>query len=767
MVRFKYKTLKTYLPRVRFLTVHYAYFIGVSFITSAIFWGTSSPAQSVRYIDSLFLTVSAMTLAGLNTVNLSTLNTFQQVLLFFLIMFGSAIWVSIAVVLVRKQAFEKRFGEIVREERLRKRTRSSIGLGRLMTRPRSLSRQSTVTQEPARLSEPPLQLRSPLWRTPVVPSIPLHPARSQAQNQEPDSRTGPPDARQSDQQAEQIPSGARGDAESVAPDEALPNGYPLGEPKSNTDADSHIAFTSNVWNGSEERSSSPLRRRMLSPYVNVQNLSTTIGHLEQGPSDGGSDRERFNEAHLHFLRRFHRNSTLYNLSEMERQKLGGAEYRAICLLSIIVPTYFILWQLLGGLGVAAYLARNKASLTESNGLNPWFVLISVDRLLFCDFCIQQLWDEYSRCKHGWCFRIFCNNSLRLTVGQGSISIVEVYAYYHGLVNIGWQYLVRHHHFLLSGSMFGVLMRSCSYPIFLRWILYTIRLILPDIEYYHRFRDTLTFLLDHPRRSYTALFPSAHTWWLLLSVVVLNGIDWIAFEVLNIDNPAVDAIPRGSRVLDGLFQALCVRSGGFYIVNISTLQLGTLVIYVVMMYISVYPVAITMRHSNLYEERSLGVYADDTSVNEDDVESSSGASGNRPPVTPGLGRIYFIRHQLRAQMAYDLWWIALAVIIICIVEAGQFTRDPITYSAFNIIFETVSAYGCVGISIGLPNKLYSFSGGWHTLSKLVLCAVMIRGRHRGLPVAIDKAIMLPSDKLVKAEEEDAQIRIERTMSRRAR
>lgn len=230
---------------------------------------------------------------------------------------------------------------------------------------------------------------------------------------------------------------------------------------------------------------------------------------------------------------------------------------------------------------------------------------------------------------------------------------------------------------------------------------------------------------------------------------------------------VDAIPKGSRVLDGLFQALCVRSGGFYIVSISTLQLGTLVIYVVMMYISVYPVAITMRHSNIYEERSLGIYADDASTNEDDSEPSSEASGNRPPVTQGVRRIHFIRHQLRAQMAFDLWWIALAVIIICIVEAGQFTRDPITYSAFNIIFETVSAYGCVGISVGLPNKLYSFSGGWHTLSKLVLCAVMIRGRHRGLPVAIDKAIKLPSDNLVKAEEEDAQIRMERTMSRRAR
>lgn len=74
---------------------------------------------------------------------------------------------------------------------------------------------------------------------------------------------------------------------------------------------------------------------------------------------------------------------------------------------------------------------------------------------------------------------------------------------------------------------------CSYPIFLRWILYTIRLILPRGEYFHYSRETLTFLLDHPRRCYTTLFPSAHTWWLLVSVIVLNGADWVAYEVLNV------------------------------------------------------------------------------------------------------------------------------------------------------------------------------------------------------------------------------------------
>ena len=61
-----------------------------------------------------------------------------------------------------------------------------------------------------------------------------------------------------------------------------------------------------------------------------------------------------------------------------------------------------------------------------------------------------------------------------------------------------------------------------------------------------------------------------------------------------------------------------------------------------------------------------------------------------------------------------------------------------------------------LTAAVPWNAYSFSGAWHTGSKLVLCAVMLRGRHRGLPVAIDKAILLPHRTLAWAEEEDALI-----------
>lgn len=204
------------------------------------------------------------------------------------------------------------------------------------------------------------------------------------------------------------------------------------------------------------------------------------------------------------------------------------------------------------------------------------------------------------------------------------------------------------------------------------------------------------------------------------------------------------------------------------VPIPQLRVGLLILYVIMMYISVYPVVITMRNSNVYEERSLGIYSDDPIATEQPEEKQSLVGKLRRRMTtqqtPTDSRGYFVRQQLRGQLAHDLWWIVLAVLFINIIETGSFERDPIHFSVFNYIFEIISAYGCVGISVGVPNDAYSFCGAWHTGSKLILCAVMIRGRHRGLPVAIDRAVLLPGEHLNAAEEEDAMIRMEKSSSK---
>jgi hypothetical protein len=59
-------------------------------ILSGVFYGIST-AYQIPYIDCLLNCVSAMTVTGLATVNLSTLSTMQQVLLFLQQLVGSMV----------------------------------------------------------------------------------------------------------------------------------------------------------------------------------------------------------------------------------------------------------------------------------------------------------------------------------------------------------------------------------------------------------------------------------------------------------------------------------------------------------------------------------------------------------------------------------------------------------------------------------------------------------------------------------------------------
>ena len=59
-------------------------------IFSAIFYASNGHVH-IAYIDALFNSVSAITVCGLATVNLSTLTNWQQVILFFLMCIGNPV----------------------------------------------------------------------------------------------------------------------------------------------------------------------------------------------------------------------------------------------------------------------------------------------------------------------------------------------------------------------------------------------------------------------------------------------------------------------------------------------------------------------------------------------------------------------------------------------------------------------------------------------------------------------------------------------------
>jgi Trk-type K+ transport system membrane component len=107
---------------------------------------------------------------------------------------------------------------------------------------------------------------------------------------------------------------------------------------------------------------------------------------------------------------------------------------------------------------------------------------------------------------------------------------------------------------------------------------------------------------------------------------------------------------------------------------------------------------------------------------------------------------------------------LALWLVCIIERSELNdiTNESYFNTFSVIFEIVSAYGTVGLSLGLSYDNFSLVGGFQVLSKLIFCVVMIRGRHRGLPVAIDRSVMLPKE----FEEQDQEV-LEEERTRRSR
>lgn len=774
-------SFRKYLPPLNFITIHYAYFIVVCLISSVIFWRSSDPAFSVSYTDSLFLVVSAMTEAGLNTVNLSALTTWQQTMLFLLIILGSSIWVSIWTVLARKHVFEKRFESIVHAERARK-----------------LSRRGSSTS----LALPKLRKAISFRKAKTVPAPEraLPATGSRAVETKPETAGSDRDVDRP-QVNEVMPRPRRA---SSLPD--LDLAEPNEPPKTPAEPSSpgHIVFvdTPRPQEGRNATSTGTSDPNQVRPkWRSNANKSST-------------DQDKVDFTMQHFLkgRASGHKGQFHSLSSDEREHLGGCEYLALKALAVLVPVYFFLWQFLGCVALGAWMNNNMPETSRANGINPWWLGIFNGVSAF-------------------------NNSGMSLLDANMIPFQKAY-------------------FVLITMGLMILAGNTAFPLFLRLIIWTQLKLLRAVtaeDAHITLKTTLEFILKYPRRVYTNLFPSRPTWWLFFMLVWLNSVDWVCFELLNLGNPAITSIPTGPRILDGLFQALgkpltlllleqnlhsnkyptAVRSGGFYVVPISQVYIGLQILYVIMMYISVYPVVITIRHSNLYEERSLGIYSGDTpsppdsdpeladplrSQDSRNFESASHYSNrvlslaspvmrrlsrstaaadighalqrtftlhgvgvppikqgiNKPGVFPAFGhlndssnpnsRISFISQQIHGQLAHDIWWLVLAVLVIATIETSHFIEDPVSYSVFNIIFEVVSAYGTVGISVGIPTDAYSFSGAWYTGSKLVLCLVMLRGRHRGLPVALDHAVRLPGEHLHRDEEEDHRIRRSMTTRR---
>ena len=77
------------------------------------------------------------------------------------------------------------------------------------------------------------------------------------------------------------------------------------------------------------------------------------------------------------------------------------------------------------------------------------------------------------------------------------------------------------------------------------------------------------------------------------------------------------------------------------------------------------------------------------------------------------------------------WLFVFIFLICAIEYRRMAPTDPDITLLKIIFEIISAFGGVGMSLGYPNKTTSFVSVLSAGSQILLIVTMLMGRHRGL------------------------------------
>ncbi|KAJ5857863.1 hypothetical protein N7455_008757 [Penicillium solitum] len=133
-------------------------------------------------------------------------------------------------------------------------------------------------------------------------------------------------------------------------------------------------------------------------------------------------------------------------------------------------------------------------------------------------------------------------------------------------------------FPLLACGFLILAGNTLFPCLLRFFIWVLRTMLPNNQTWQLWRRTFDFTLSQPHKVCAYLYPTWHTWFVLGTIIFLNALMWGAFEISAIHNEEIGSLPINFRVVDGLFQALAVRGGGFSVVAFDRLPQGLLILY---------------------------------------------------------------------------------------------------------------------------------------------------------------------------------------------
>ncbi|KAF7728957.1 hypothetical protein EC973_005352 [Apophysomyces ossiformis] len=726
------------------------------------------PGTDWSYIDILYMSATAVTNTGLNSLPMSSASVYQTILLMIFSIIGNNIIVSYIILLVRRHYFSLRFEDIIafnKAQRLREENKHRLekSLGSADAKGKQQRQFSMVSS----LMNPLHRRRMSMMSVQSLPDV---------------SKTDKDDLRRRRLSLDATDSQTSEQARKLVNQFQMEKQGQILERQSSNDSayDARDSFTSDILpDDSEYRSISSTTFGGLSlhshdrphnlHYINTSTIvddQPTVSspqaiafaenierqreiarqRLEQNRRYEGllqrnteeqrqmtsdtllSDVEKEDQEILKIMQEPIDKS---QLTRKQRCRLGGAEYRAIDILTRLLPIYYFGFIIIFSFLLRIYIATSgyaQEVLKNANAAAP------VDPWFFSFFT-----------------SVSAMNNFGLVLTDGSL----------------WPFRKSPTPLILIGIL--ILVGNTAYPILIRFIVWCMYKCTPRSRTIRR--EALRYLLENPRRCYTLLFPYTQTRWLLFSLLIINAIQILSFLVLNFWLPVVKDLSWGQRVLDACFQSVTTRNAAFVVVDMMGLNPGSQLVYIVAMYISVYPVMISMRNSNVYQERALGIYR----TEDDDFDDSRSLAGpalrlKRYPTISSVmttsRRIlkrpdFFVITQVQRQLTTEICWLFLGIFVICIVEA-QAIKEPSAVTMWSVFYECISAFGNVGASLGYPDSSVSQSAEYHTLSKLVIIALMYRGRHRGLPAAIDRAVLLPSEQLEQQEVQENLFRRRNTV-----
>jgi Trk-type K+ transport system membrane component len=416
----------------------------------------------------------------------------------------------------------------------------------------------------------------------------------------------------------------------------------------------------------------------------------------------------------------------YFTNNMNREYFGSIpytdiEYVALVWLLILILSIVIFTNLIGFIIMGLELSQIKYVL---EGFNPWWVSAFTTISSF----------------HNVGFSIFTDSMNRFVYNR-TINLVVCF-----LIIIG----------------------NTGFPIVLRLTIFIC------YKWSRQYRLVFKYMLEKHHHLSLHLYPGLQTraYALISVLLLLIGI----CTPLIMDHNHVPYLGQtfGTKLLMAFFQACNARTGGFQTIGFTYISIATLCIYIVMMrvkpqmacglrenaykivdvirkfgdkelkdskekhsgpiYSSQIEEAISKLPEDIFQRNENGdmvIVVKKIREDEDDHVPTEAEVFSQAERTKNF-LVRLTKHlllQSRNLFGKNNVWLAIIIIIIAFSESSTALVNP-NVNMFSIVFEVVSAFGNVGLSIGMPNSPLAFSAALNKFSKFMIIIAMITGRHRG-------------------------------------